>query len=215
MDSDAAPPPHGEGPVETAGAALDAASRAVVLVHGRGATAGSILTLHEELAVADTAYVAPGAAGRTWYPNSFLAPVASNEPGRSSGLGVISAILGELSTAGIQPAETVLLGFSQGACLATEFAARHPRRYGGVVGLSGGLIGQEIDPSAYDGDLAGTPVFLGCSDRDPHIPAPRVEQTGAILDSLGGDVDQRLYEGMGHTINEDERSAVEALIRAV
>lgn len=215
MDSDTAPPPHGGGPVETAGVALDVASRAVVLVHGRGATAGSILTLHEELAVADTAYLAPGAAGRTWYPNSFLAPVASNEPGRSSGLGVISAILEELSTAGIQPAETVLLGFSQGACLATEFAARHPRRYGGVVGLSGGLIGQDIDPSVYDGDLAGTPVFLGCSDRDPHIPESRVEQTGAILASLGGDVDQRLYEGMGHTINEDERSAVEALIRAV
>ena len=216
--------PHQGQPVARAGAALSEAAAAVVLVHGRGATAQSILELASAFERSDLAYLAPQARGRTWYPYSFLAPLAQNEPGLSSGLHALGAVLTEIEDAGIPAERVVLLGFSQGACLALEYAARHARRYGGVVGLSGGLLGsgerEGIPPPddktfAYDGDLAGTPVFLGCSDVDPHIPAERVRTSADVLDALGGAVTTRIYEGMGHTINEDEMLFTRTLLDAL
>lgn len=204
--------PHQEQPTRTAGASLAAADAAVVLVHGRGATAASILELADEFAHDDVAYLAPQAARRTWYPNSFLAPVESNEPGRSSGLARIDELVDDAAAAGVSAERVVVCGFSQGACLASEYVARNPRRYGGLAALSGGLIGESIDPGAYEGDLAGTPAFLGCSDVDPHIPAERVHETAAVLERLGASVDTRLYEGMGHTVTDEELAVLSELI---
>lgn len=207
--------PHAGQDRPVAGVPPEDADAAVVMVHGRGATAQSILRMSSEIGLDDVAYVAPGAAARTWYPNSFLAPVDRNEPGRSSGLGVIEDILADLQDAGIPPERTVLMGFSQGACLTTEYAARNPTRYGGVAALSGGLIGEEIDEDGYDGDMDGTIVFLGCSDRDPHIPTERVHETKRVFESLGCAVDERIYEAMGHTVNDDELAAVRDLVAAL
>lgn len=213
--------PHQGQPVAQAGASLDQAQAAALFVHGRGASARSILTLADTLAQPGVAYLAPQAAGYTWYPNSFLAPIEQNEPGLSSGLQVLADLLARLDAAGHPPERVLLLGFSQGACLASEFAARHPRRYGGVVALSGGLIGTGDRPDEappydkmfdYEGDLAETPVFLGCSDVDPHIPIERVETTADVFERLGADVTKRIYEGMGHTINDDEIKYVRDLM---
>ena len=199
--------PHQGQPVLATGAPLERASAAMVMVHGRGATAESILSLASELGQPGFAYLAPQAAGNTWYPNSFLAPIPSNEPGLSSGLAAIAAVLARVAAAGIPPERTMLLGFSQGACLALEFTASNARRYGGVAGLSGGLIGPDGTPRDYAGSLAGTPIFLGCSDVDPHIPKARVEHSAEVLRRLSADVDMRLYGGMGHTVNQDEIDA--------
>jgi len=195
--------PHGDQPVATAGTDLSAASAAVVLVHGRGATAEGMIEMAAELGRDGVAFLAPQAAGRTWYPNSFLEPVETNEPGRSSGLRVLSALVDRAAERGIPADRVVFVGFSQGACLASEFVVRNPRRYGGVAALSGGLIGETLDED-YAGDLDGTPAFVGCSDVDPHIPVDRVHDTTAVLDALGADVEERIYEGMGHGINTDE-----------
>ena len=196
--------PHRNQPVRTAGVSRDEASAAMILMHGRGATAESILTLADELDHPHVAYLAPQAAGYTWYPQSFMAPTQQNEPGLSSALDVIGKLVRHIEEAGLPPARVMLLGFSQGACLATEFAARHPQHYGGVFGLSGGLIGPEGATFDYEGAMDGTPVFLGCSDRDPHIPLQRVQETTAVFRELGAEVEERIYEGMGHTVNEDE-----------
>lgn len=206
------PHPHQGQPTRTAGAPLETADAAVVLVHGRGATAEGILGLANELDREAVAYRAPQAAGQTWYPNSFLAPVATNEPGRSSGLERINDLVAEAAAAGLPTERTILAGFSQGACLASEYVARHPRRYGGLAALSGGLIGASVEKTAYQGDLAGTPALLGCSPDDPHIPAARVHETAAVLEELGASVDTRLYEGLGHAVNDDELTAVGELI---
>lgn len=187
----------------------------MVLVHGRGATAEGILTLAQELAHPAFAYLAPQARGNSWYPYSFLAPTASNEPGLSSALGAIGQVLDQLAEAGIPPERTILLGFSQGACLALEFAARRAQRYGGVVGLSGGLIGPDGTPRDYPGSLAGTPVFLGCSDADMHIPKERVVESADLLRRLGGEVTVRLYPNMGHTINQDELDFVDDMMKGI
>jgi phospholipase/carboxylesterase len=207
--------PHQGQPTLIAGESLDGARAAVVMAHGRGATAESILSLVPELDRPGFAHLAPQAAGHTWYPNRFTAPISSNEPWLSSGLAVISELLARLAAAGIAAEQTMLLGFSQGACLTLEFAARHARRYGGVVGLSGGLIGPDGIPRDYGGSLAGTPVFLGCGDRDSHIPVGRVQETTAVLRALGADVTERLYPGMGHTINQDEIEAVRNMMAAL
>jgi predicted esterase len=216
--------PHQGQPVIEAGAPLHRAKVAVILVHGRGATADGMVSLADVLVQPEAAYLAPQAAGRTWYPYSFLAPLQQNEPGLSSALAMLQGLLARLTEAGLPPERTVLLGFSQGACLSTEFAARHPRRYGGVVGLSGGLIGSSDLPGVaspddkrfdYEGDLAGTPVFLGRSDVDPHIPLARVERTAEVLEALGGDVTKRIYPGMGHTISHDEVKFVRGLLAAL
>jgi predicted esterase len=207
--------PHGDQPVLTAGAALEHARAAMVLVHGRGATADSILTLVPAIDQSGMAYLAPQAQGNTWYPFSFLSPIPQNEPGITSGLRRIATVLEQIGRAGLPPERTLLLGFSQGACLATEFVARHARRYGGVCGLSGGLIGPEGTPRDYQGSLDGTPVFLGCSDVDSHIPVARVRETAAVYTRLGADVTTRLYPGMGHIVNQDEIAAVKGMIAAV
>jgi len=216
--------PHADQPVRAAGAPLDRARAAVVMIHGRGDSADGILGLADAFAQPDVAYLAPQAAGHTWYPYSFLAPLPHNEPHLSSALRSVGRVLDAIAAGGIPAERTVLVGFSQGACLASEYAARHPRRYGGVVALSGGLIGREqiqaADPPAdkvlaYDGDLAATPVFLGCSDDDPHIPLVRVEHSAEAFEKLGADVTKRIYPGMGHTVNDDEIKFVRGLLARV
>jgi phospholipase/carboxylesterase/glyoxalase family protein len=187
----------------------------MIMVHGRGASAESILTLSQELAFPGFAYLAPQASGNTWYPNSFLAPVPSNEPYLSSALSLLEEALAELVQAGVPEERIFLLGFSQGACLSLEFTARHARRYGGVAGLSGGLIGPDGTPRSYAGSLEGTPVFLGCSDVDAHIPKERVHHSTTVLRHLGADVTERLYPNMGHTVNVDEINFVRAMMAAI
>jgi len=187
----------------------------MIMVHGRGGTADSILDLIDAIDVPGFAYLAPEASGNTWYPNSFLAPIQSNEPGITSGLSLIDEIVASIKSAGISDERIVLLGFSQGACLALEYAARHARRYGGIAGLSGGLIGPDDTPRDYPGSFDGSPVFLGCSDVDSHIPAVRVQQTADVLSRMKADVIMRLYPGMGHLVNEDEVAAVRAMMTAV
>lgn len=206
-------PRHGQR-VATAGPALAAARAAMVLLHGRGAPAEDMLGLAGELGMPDVAFLAPQADGFTWYPNPFLAPLERNEPWLSAALEAVERVLGEVAVAGVPVERTLLLGFSQGACLTTEFAARNPRPYGGVVGLTGGLIGPPGTPRDYPGSLAGVPVFLGCSDVDPHIPLERVDETAAVLGRMGAEVDRRIYPGLPHTVNRDELDAVRALVQA-
>ena len=207
--------PHGGQPVRTAGAPLTESEVAMVMVHGRGASAESILTLAPALAGPGVAFLAPqagGSQGNQWYPYGFMAPIERNEPGISSGMRAIERVLTQIGAAGIPPTRTLLLGFSQGACLASEFVARHAHRYGGLAVLSGGLIGPDGTPRNYPGSLEGTPVFLGCSDVDSHIPAARVRESGEVLERLGGEVTLRLYPGMGHIVNDDEIEAVRAMV---
>lgn len=200
--------PHAGGDVAVAGAPLQHASGAVVMLHGRGATAESILTLAAELRVPGMAFIAPQATGNAWYPLSFLAPTAQNEPWLSSALATVGRTVRDIEEAGIPAERIFLLGFSQGACLASEWVARNARRYGGLFALSGGLIGDDSASRDYAGSLDGMPAFFGCSDIDAHIPASRVEESGRILEGLGARVDVRLYPGMGHTVNADEIGAV-------
>ena len=206
--------PHAGQPVLRRGPAPAQARVAVILVHGRGDSAAGILGLADEFDLPDVTWLAPDAAGHTWYPYSFLAPLAQNEPGLSSGLGVIATLLATLGSEGIPPERVVLMGFSQGACLSQEFAARHARRYRAIVGLSGGLIGPPGTLRDYQGAFADTPVFLGCSDIDPHIPVERVHESAAVFRRMGAHVDARIYPGMGHTVNGDELEAVRALLMA-
>jgi phospholipase/carboxylesterase len=210
--------------MEGTGAPLDEANVAVLMVHGRGASAQSILSLAATIDRPKVAYVAPQAAGGTWYPNSFLAPLSSNEPWLGGALAVLGDAMAKIEAAGIPPGRTVLLGFSQGACLASEFSARNARRYGGVIALSGGLIGTADLPGAdtpndkdfvYGGNLDGTPVFVGSSDRDAHIPLARVQKTTAVLRALGAQVTERIYPGMGHIVNDDEIGFVQDLLRSL
>jgi len=205
--------PHDAQPVLHYGAPVESARLAAVFVHGRGASAEDILGIAPELGADDVAYLAPQAANHTWYPYSFLAPIEKNEPWLTSALGLLAKLVANLAGHGYGSERIVLLGFSQGACLSLEFAARNPRRYAAVVGLSGGLIGPPSTPRDYPGSLTGTPVFLGCSDIDPHIPLERVRETAAVLRRMGATVDERIYNGMGHTISGDELEAVRALVR--
>ena len=207
--------PHQGQPVLLAGEPLERARAAMVLVHGRGATAESILELAFELNQPGFAYLAPQAAQNTWYPNSFLAPIPSNEPWLSSALALLASVLKQMQAEGMPLERTILLGFSQGACLALEFAARHAQRYGGIACLSGGLIGPDGTPRDYSGSFAGTPVFLGCSDRDFHIPKERVEQSAEVLQQMGADVTMRLYPRMGHMVNQDEINFVSSMMTTI
>ena len=207
--------PHGSQPVRTAGVPLEKARAGVILLHGRGADATDILGLALELDVDGVAYAAPEAAGHTWYPYSFLAPISDNEPGISSGLRVIDSLVERFAQVGLGGDKLLLMGFSQGACLTLEYAARHARRYGGIAGLSGGLIGPPGTPRDYPGSFADTPVFLGCSDIDPHIPRERVEETSEVLGGMGARVDMRLYPRFGHAVNQDELEAVGEMLRAL
>jgi predicted esterase len=185
---------------------------AVILIHGRGGSASNMLALADELGMEDVAFAAPQAAGNTWYPLPFLAPLAQNEPGISSAMRVLRGLIDDFARQGMSTDRVALTGFSQGACLALEFAARHAQKYAAVVGLSGGLIGPPGTPRNYSGSLDGTPVFLGCSDVDPHIPLDRVHESGRVFRQLGATVDERIYEQMGHTISPDEIRAVQLLL---
>lgn len=205
--------PHNGQPVLEAGTALEEAQVAAILLHGRGASARGMLDIADEFSIPEVAYRAPQAARRSWYPQTFTAPIDENEPELSSALEVVGEVIDWVGAAGIGPERTVVLGFSQGACLATEFAARTPRRYGGIVGFSGGLIGPEETDFAYEGSLGGTPIFLGCSDRDPYIPLDRVYTTADVLGEMEADVTTRIYEGMGHTVNEDELQHARRLLQ--
>jgi phospholipase/carboxylesterase len=184
----------------------------MILVHGRGDSASGILQLADVLPVTGMAYFAPQASGHTWYPNRFLAPIQTNEPWLSSALAGLGDLLSQIDASSVPVWRTVLLGFSQGACLALEFAVRHPRRFGGLVGLSGGLIGPPGTTWPRAGSIDGTPVFLGCSDVDSHIPASRVHESADVLRAIGGQVTTVLYPGMDHTITREEIDEVTRLI---
>ncbi len=213
--------PHQGQEVLHTGAALEGARAAMILIHGRGASAQDILSLTGEFAQPDgsppdgVAFLAPQAADNTWYPYRFMEPIGRNEPWLSSALAQVGALLDTTKRAGIPLEKTILLGFSQGACLTLEYAARNAQRYGGVVALSGGLIGPDGTPRDYPEALDGTPVFLGCSDVDFHIPVERVHESAEIMQRLGGDVTKRIYPGMGHNINEDEMTFVAQLLAKV
>ena len=205
--------PHAGQPILHRGPELSVARLVAILIHGRGASAEDILSLASEFGVDDVAYLAPQAANRTWYPYSFLSPIAQNEPFLTSALGIVGSLVKSVGEQGIPPERIAILGFSQGACLTLEFAARNSRRYGAIVGLSGGLIGPPGTPRSYSGSLDQTPVFLGCSDIDAHIPVERVRETTVVLRSMKATVDERIYRGMGHTVNSDEIDAVTTLLK--
>ena len=207
--------PHQNQPVLFTGEKLESAKAAMILIHGRGSTAEEILTLSSEFMHPGFLYAAPQALRNTWYPYSFLYPIEENEPGLSSGLNVIDKLVNKLLKAGFQSKKIILLGFSQGACLTLEYAARNAKRYGGVIGFSGGLIGDKINRKNYKGSFEQTPVFLGCSDVDPHIPKERVDETELIIKNMEGDVTKRIYKNMGHTVNTDEISFVQNLIKSL
>lgn len=205
--------PHVGQPILRRGPAAAQARLAVILVHGRGDSAAGIIGLADEFPLADVLWIAPQAAGNTWYPFSFLSPTEQNEPGLSSGLSVIGSLVHVMAGEGIPAERVVLMGFSQGACLSQEYAARNARRYHAVVGLSGGLIGPPGTSRDYPGSFTATPVLLGCSDIDPHIPLARVHESAEVFRKMGAAVDERIYPRMGHTINADEVSAVTELLR--
>lgn len=205
--------PHAGQPVLTKGPKPADARLTMILVHGRGASAEDILGLALELGLEDVAFVAPQAGGNTWYPYSFLAPIAQNEPGISSAFGVLSGLIDSLRGQGVDSKRIALLGFSQGACLTLEYAARHAGVYAGVFALSGGLIGPPGTPRDYPGSFNGTPAFLGCSDVDAHIPVERVRESAEVFRLMNAKVDERIYPRMGHTVNEDEIAAIAQALR--
>lgn len=196
----------------TAGKKLPEAKKVLIMLHGRGGSAEDILSLAEHLDVKDYALIAPQATGNTWYPYSFLAPMQQNEPWLSSALSVLGDIVNDIVAQGIIEKNIYFLGFSQGACLTLEFVARHAARYGGVVAFTGGLIGDKIHKEHYSGDFAGTPVFIGTSDPDMHVPVQRVYATTNILKDMHADVTEKIYPNMGHTISPDEISIANTLI---
>ena len=198
--------------ISASGAPLGRAKAAVIMLHGRGASAESMLSFADVFAQPDVAYLAPQAPGSTWYPYSFLAPFEQNEPALSHALETVASTISRIESHGLAPQRLVLLGFSQGGCLALEYAARNAQRYGGVVGLSAGLIGPPGTPRNYPGSLSGTPVFLGCSDVDVHIPLARVHESAEVMRRMGGEVTERIYPGLGHTINDDEVKHVRGIL---
>jgi predicted esterase len=207
--------PHQNQPVYTAGEGLDTARAIMVMLHGRGASAQDILTLADPLDEPGFAFIAPQAAGNTWYPYSFLSPLEKNEPWLSSALEMIGNLLARLEDKDFPAEKVILMGFSQGACLALEFAVRNARRYRGLVGLSGGLIGPQGMQRSYTGSLESTPVFMGCSEADPHIPKDRFLESAAVLEELGGKVSARLYPDLGHEVNLDELEQVRAVMEYI
>ena len=196
--------PHAGQPLATEGAPLGKSAVVVIMVHGRNAAPRNILSLVPSFGRPDLTYLAPAAAGGTWYPLSFMADKEKNEPGLSSALWVLEQLVRHVVSSGIRENRIVLLGFSQGACLTSEFAASHADRYGGVVLYSGGLIGPPGTAWNYSGSFAGTPVFLGCSDVDAHVPRTRVDESAAVFQRMGATVTERIYPGMGHLVNEEE-----------
>lgn len=205
--------PHQNQPVLCAGDSVEKAKAVMLMIHGRGAAAESILTLADEINVDGIAYLAPQASSNTWYPYSFLSPIEMNEPGISSGLKLIDSMIGELKAKGFKSDQIFILGFSQGACLGLEYTARNAGNVGAVFGLSGGLIGPPGTSRNYLGAFDGTEVFLGCSDIDPHIPVDRVDETEKVFTSMNASVTKRIYEGMGHSINLDEINYINSFLK--
>jgi phospholipase/carboxylesterase len=204
--------PHQDSPIRQLGKPLSEAAGAVILLHGRGGSADDMLSLAHSIYFPGLAYLAPQAAGNSWYPNSFLAPVVQNEPWLTSALGKVDATLKMALNAGIAADRIAIGGFSQGACLGTEFVARHPQRYAGFFALTGGLIGPPGADLTHDGDLAGTPAFFGSGDPDPHVPWQRVQQSATIFAGMGADVTSRRYANRPHTVSRDEIEFVKTFI---
>ena len=200
--------------VVSAGKPLSEADSAIIMIHGRGADAAGILSMAAYLPVKDFAQLAPQATNHTWYPYSFMAPVEENEPWLSSAIQLLDEVVNDVVNAGIKKEKLFFLGFSQGACLTLEYTARRANRYGGVIAFTGGLIGADIDTGNYNGDFNQTPVFIGSSDPDPHVPASRVLASAAILRNMNAAVTDKIYKGMGHTISEDEIQQVKKLMFA-
>ncbi len=198
------PDPHRDQPVLAAGHKLPGAAGAVVLLHGRGASAEDILSLANEFDHPELAYLAPQAAGNSWYPYSFLAPIQQNEPWLTSALNKLGKIVEDISHAGIAREKIFIAGFSQGACLASEFVARNAERYGGLIAFSGGLIGPPGTVFRYTGKLDDTPAFFGGVDPDAHVPWQRVQESASVLSALGADVLLRRYPGMPHAVIQEE-----------
>jgi phospholipase/carboxylesterase len=196
----------------TAGKDLQEAKKALIMLHGRGASAEDIIGLAPNLQVKDYALIAPQATNYTWYPYSFLAPPTQNEPWLSSALAVLKEVVQDLHQAGISDENIYFAGFSQGACLTLEFVTRNARRWGGAAAFTGGLIGDKIYAENYKGDFAGTPVFVGTSDPDPHVPVERVHESAVILKNMKAAVTEKIYPNMGHTINRDEIEKANSLI---
>jgi predicted esterase len=204
--------PHADQPVTVAGLPLNESGRAVVMIHGRNASPRNILDLVPRLDRPGFSYIAPAAANNTWYPFSFLEPVAKNEPYLTSAINRLEHVLGDITAAGVPAPRVVLLGFSQGACLAAEFAYRHAERFGAVVLFSGGLIGPPGTSWSTSRSLQRTPIFLGCSDVDAHVPERRVTETAEVFSHMDADVTKRIYPGMGHLVCEDEIVAAQSLL---
>jgi len=196
----------------TAGKKLEESGRALIMIHGRGSTAKNILSLSSHLNVDDYSLFAPQATNNTWYPYSFLEMPAHNEPWLSSAIDLLGEIVDDL-TKTVDKKNIYFLGFSQGACLTLEFVARNAYRYGGCVAFTGGLIGDKIYTGNYKGDFRNTPIFIGTSDPDPHVPVQRVHDTVKILRSMNASVTEKIYERMGHTINQDEFDHANELLK--
>jgi phospholipase/carboxylesterase len=207
--------PHRHQPVLSSGRELSRAAGAVILIHGRGASAEDILSLGREFDHPELAYLAPQAVGHTWYPYSFLAPIQQNEPWLTSALNKLGKIVEDIAHTGVAPEKIVIAGFSQGACLASEFVARNAARFGGLIAFSGGLIGPPGTEFRYTGKLGGTPAFFGGVDPDPHVPWQRVQESASVLSALGAEVLARRYPGMPHAINQEELEEARRLIDRV
>ena len=205
-------PPHAGQPVVREGAPLASARAAVIMLHGRGAAPRDILDLVPVIGHPNAVYLAPAAAAGSWYPYSFMASIEQNEPGITSGITVVHGLIDVVIAAGIPAERIMLLGFSQGACLAASAAQRRPNRYGGVIVFSGGLIGPAGTAWTENGQFRSTPVFLGCSDQDAHVPATRVQESAAVFQRMGALVTTRIYPGMGHLVNEDEAAFARELL---
>jgi phospholipase/carboxylesterase len=199
----------------TSGEPIKAGSKVLVLLHGRGADAADIMALGTQLDTKEFSLIAPEATGHTWYPYSFLAPRSQNEPWLSSALELIDTVLEDVKSKGVDEHRIWFLGFSQGACLTLEYVTRNARRYGGVIAFTGGLIGQELEVDQYKGDFNSTPIFIGSSDPDPHVPVSRVEESARIIRGLNADLTKKIYPGMGHTINTDEMMHANKMLSAV
>jgi len=205
--------PHLQQPVLSLGAPFQNARQVMILLHGRGASAEAILSLAAELDAPDTHFLAPQADQYRWYPYSFLSPLERNEPELSCALERVDTLVNQVLKSGKRLDQIILAGFSQGACLASEYVVRNPRRYGGLIVLSGGWIGPQTMQRSAIADLEGMPVFIGCSDIDQHIPLSRVEETTHLLESMGAEVNQQIYSGMGHTVNADEIAHINNLLK--
>lgn len=204
---------HNE-PVATAGEPLDSAHKVVIMLHGRGDRAENFIRLSQEVSVEHTAFLAPQAIQNTWYPYSFLEPIERNEPQLSLSLSGVAELMDNLEGLSFAPQNIYLLGFSQGACLSLEYGARHAQRYGGIIAFTGGLIGQQIDTTRYSGAFDGTPIFIGSSDHDPHVPEERIDASEEVLAAMGANVTKNIYPGIGHTIIDEEIRIAQQLLRS-